>query len=137
MSVFSINVALITAIPLKALEIIFRSGCTQAAFLRHDRRQRQVHIGSQPCRVAADVEVRAFLKPGEQVAGTLIEPVLNVNLSPAVGVPVAREGDIHAGKDSVLDERLPFSLVEEIGAEVALPEEEPRWSGRAACFALL
>src|SRR5690349_19812201 len=129
MYLFSINIALITAVSLKTLEIVFRGGGTQAAFLRYDRRQRQVDVGSQPCRIAADVEVRAFLKPGEHVAGTLLEPLLNVNLSPAVGVPVAREGDIHTGKDSVLDERLPFGLVEEIGAEVALPEEEPGWSG--------
>jgi hypothetical protein len=33
---------LITAIPLKTLEIVLRGGGTQAAFLRHDRCQRQV-----------------------------------------------------------------------------------------------
>src|SRR5689334_4551204 len=47
MLAFSINIALITAISLKTLEIIFRRGCTEAAFLRHDRGQRQVDIGSQ------------------------------------------------------------------------------------------
>src|SRR3954452_8016498 len=64
----SINIALITAVSLKTLEIVFRRGGTQAAFLRHDCGQRQVDIGSQPCRIAADIEMSPFLKPGEHVA---------------------------------------------------------------------
>src|SRR3954452_22049467 len=67
-NIASINIALITTVSLKTLEIIFSSGGTQAPFLRHDRRQRQVDIGSQPYRIAADIKMCPFLKPGEHAA---------------------------------------------------------------------
>src|SRR4051812_29556257 len=69
MSSLSVDVALVAPIVLQALEILLRGRGTKAAFRRHDRRKRQVDVGREAGRVAADVEVSSFLEPGEDVAG--------------------------------------------------------------------
>src|SRR5690606_14609985 len=86
----------------------------------------------EPRRVAADIEVRALLQPGMDVARLLAEAVLDVELLRAV----AREGDVHPCQRAVGQPLLPFGLVEEVAAEMALTEEQPR-PAAAARLALL
>ena len=71
--------------------------------------------------VAADVEMRAVLEPGEQLGAALPHAVLDVDL---LGL-IAREGDVEAGEQAVLQPLLPFELVQEIVGEVAIAEEQP------------
>ena len=84
-----------------------------------------MHVTGHRLLIAADIEMRAVLEPREEVARLLVHAVLDVSL----GAGIAREGNVEAGKNAFVQPLLPFDLVEEIAAEIALAEEEPRFAG--------
>ena len=81
------------------------------ARLPDDGLERRMDIRGEMRAVAADIEMGAILQPGIDVARLFHEPVLHIGLRRAV----AREGHVHARQDAILEETLPFRLVEEIG----------------------
>src|SRR3546814_1049724 len=78
-------------------------------------------IGRHGGGIAADVEMRAFVKPGVEVGRLLQQPMLYIGFHALV----ARKGDVHAGEGAGLEMLLPLGLIEEVAAEVALAEEQP------------
>ena len=65
--------------------------------------------------------MRALFQPGVDVARLFFHSVLNIEF----GGAVARECGVEAGEDPVLQPLLPFDLVEEVAAQIALAEEQP------------
>ena len=104
-----------------------------ASLLLDDGDERGVDIGGEMLGIAADVDVGAFLDPGIDVAGVLAQSVLDIDLV----CSIAREGDIHTRQDPLLEEILPFGLVEKIRMEIALAEEQPGFSAGAPGFPFL
>src|SRR3954469_2631520 len=122
----SVDVPLVAAAALELADIILGPFAPAPALFGDDRDQGVVHVRRHPRRVAAEVEMGAFLAPGVEIAGALEHAVLDIGLVRAV----AREGDVHAVEKAVLQPRLPFGLVKEVASKIALAEEQP---GTAAC----
>ena len=92
-----------------------------------------MHVGRHRVDAAADVEVGPFLQPAVQLAALLQHAVLHVDL----GALVARKGHVQARQHAQLQPAEPFDLVEEIGAETPVAEEQPRLAPGAALLAVL
>ena len=90
-------------------------------------------VGRHVRGIAADVEPRPLLEPGIDIAALPAQPLLHIGLWRGV----AREGEIEPAQDAVLQQLLPFNLIEEVAAEIALAEKQPGASRRAPRFPLL
>src|SRR4029077_6948887 len=82
---------------------------------------------------AADIDMRALGDPAPEIAAGLAHPVLHVELSRAVARPGQRQvgektSRVHTGK---------LVLVEEIAVAPLMTEEQPIFSGRLRCPALV
>ena len=86
-----------------------------------DLDQRLVHVGRHVGGIATDVEMGAFLEPGVDLEGASPDAVLHVDLAAAV----TREDDVDEREPALALMRLPFGLVEKVGAEIAISEDEP------------
>ena len=78
-------------------------------------------VGGHPVRIAADVEVGTFLKPGVEFRAFLDHLVLDIDLFRLV----AGKGEVELGKLAVFQEILPLKLIEEIIGVALIAEEEP------------
>src|SRR3546814_3680949 len=67
-----------------------------------------MHVRRHPVRIAADIEMRAFLKPAVDLPAALEQAMLDIDLP----VLVARERHIHAAQQAVLQEPLPLELIQ-------------------------
>src|SRR3712207_2358956 len=94
----SVHVALVAALTPEVGDVGRGVLRRAPAYLGDDPVQRGVDVPRHALLVAADVEVRAVLQPGEQVAAALPHPVLDVDLLRLV----AREGDVDPGERAVL-----------------------------------
>src|SRR5690349_2173607 len=110
----SIHVALVALVPLQVLQVFGGTLGCEAALLGDDFGECLMHVARHSLGVAANVEMRAFLQPRIEVARPLLHPMLHVDLSGLV----TRERHVHARQHAVLQELLPFALIEEIGGEV-------------------
>src|SRR5215467_3146142 len=95
--------------------------------------QRRAHVLGHRLGVAAHIEIGAVVEPFDQVAATVPQTVLHVDLLGRV----ARERHVHAGERAVLERVLPLELVEEVVRVVAVAEEQPGPAGGAHGAALL
>src|SRR5438876_6323806 len=86
----SVDVALIAALATERGEIGLGIGPIHPPVLRHQEGERHVDVARHVLRVAADVEMRARLQPGPELARALAHAVLHVDF---LGL-VAREGGI-------------------------------------------
>src|SRR5438445_9860838 len=129
----SVDVALVAVLDREAADIIFGRFARLTAFVLDHLQERFVDDARHLLLVAADVEMRAFLEPGIKLARLFDHAVLDIDLVGAV----AREGDVEASENAVFQPLLPFDLIEEVAAQVALAEEQPRPSGGGARFAFL
>ena len=80
-----------------------------------------VDVGGHAAGVAADVDVGAFLEPGEDLGAALGDPVLDVDL--AAVVPAER--GVEAVEDAAALQVAEFLLVEVIVGGPLVAEEEP------------
>src|SRR5690606_25506759 len=92
-----------------------------------------VDVARHASRVAADVEMGAVLDPPVELGSMLAQPVLDVDLARLV----TRESEVDAAEHAAAQPVLPFRLIEEIAAEMALAEHEPAPAADAAGLALL
>jgi len=101
--------------------------------LGDDGLQRRIDILRHPRGVAAHVEVRALLEPGEQLGAVLAHPVLHVDL---VGL-IAREREIEPRQEAAVAHRGQFVAIVEVGLRMLFAEEQPVASARAARLPLV
>ena len=92
-----------------------------------------MHVAGHALRVAADIEDGTAFDPLVNIAGSLADAVLYVDLLRLV----ARECDIEPVEASPLQVPLPFELVEEVAREVPVTEEQPVPTARATFRTLL
>ena len=129
----AMDIALVAVVGLKRADIIFGRLAPDVRLTRHDVDQRRVNIWRKMGSIAADIDVRTVLQPGKQVARLFLHAMLDVDLV----TPVARKRDVHPAQRSVLQPRLPFALVKEVGAKIALAKEQPVLAAGAVRLALL
>src|SRR5579863_3454905 len=121
-----INVGLVTAIDLQLAEEPHRLGRCAAAMLGDDVDERGLDVLGHAQRVAADIDVRAIIKPGPEVAANLAHAVLDVDLLVAVARPGKRQPREQPGRAHGHE----LIFVEEVVAAALMAEEQPVAPGR-------
>ena len=81
-----------------------------------------MYVGGHRADAAADVKCASFLQPTVQFAALLGHAVLHVDLLALV----AREGHVQPREHAQLQPAEPLYLIEEIAAEAAVAEKQPR-----------
>ena len=92
-----------------------------------------MHIRREARGIAANVDVGALFEPRIHFACVFAQTILHVGLWRSV----AGKRDIHLAQNAILEIALPLNLIEEIAAEIAFAEHQPRLSASAARLTLL
>src|SRR2546423_5299739 len=129
----SVDVLLVAVLGGEVQQIILRFLPRQIALPPDHLDQRFMDVVRHRLLIAAHIEVRAFLEPGIQIASLFEHAVLHVDLVSAV----TRKGHVEAAQYAVLQPLLPFHLIEEVAAEIALAKEQPRAARGSANLPLL
>src|SRR5688572_12115170 len=129
----SVDVPEVTAVGAEPVELLARRFRRQPAMPGDDAGERGVHIGRHTRRVTADIKNRPILDPFIQQPACVRDALLDIDSLPAI----ARESEIDAGENALLERALPLELVEEVLREMPRAEDEPVTSTRARRRALL
>lgn len=91
------------------------------------------HVFCHFCRIAAHIDMRAFLRPLPKSFRLFADFVLHIDFFFLIAGP----GEIVPVQEAVFGKLPPFGLIEEVGGKMRIAENQPVFAFRIFCGTLL